>query len=101
MKTKLSALAGIAIALTGCIHCGNSCDPVIGSWEGDLPVDFMPATSLIFSRDADGEAKALVLYRWGSPEYCSDVKINGNEFSLRHPYGQLYRGRVDGDVMTA
>ena len=73
----------------------------MGSWEGDLPVDSMPATSLIFSRGDGGEAKALVLYRWGSPEWCSDVKVDGAAFSLRHPYGQLYRGRVDGDAMSA
>ena len=93
--------AGAALALSGCASCCNCAGPVIGSWEGDLPVDKMPATSLIFSRGDGGEAKALVLYRWGSPEWCLDVKVDGSSFSLRHPYGQLYRGSVSGDVMTA
>ena len=101
MRTKITIIAGAALALSGCVCCSDCCDPVVGSWEGDLPVDFMPATSLIFSRGDKGEAKAFVLYRWGSPEWCSDVKVDGPAFSFRHPYGQLYRGRVDGDVMTA
>ena len=94
-------VAGVALALSGCVCCGNGDDPVVGSWEGDLQEAVMPATSLIFSRGDNGEAKALVLYRWGSPEWCSDVKVEGSKFSLRHPYGQLYRGSVAGDVMTA
>ena len=98
---KASLWAAAAMAFAGCVNCRNCGNPLVGSWEGDLPVGRMPATSLIFSRGDGGEAKALVLYRWGSPEWCSDVKVEGCEFSLRHPYGQLYRGRVDGDVMTA
>ena len=101
MKAKLATFAGAALALSGCVCCSNCSDPVMGSWEGDLPVGTMPATSLIFSRGDGGEAKAFVLYRWGSPEWCSDVKVDGAAFSLRHPYGQLYRGRVDGDTMSA
>ncbi|MBQ6328048.1 MAG: DUF1080 domain-containing protein [Kiritimatiellae bacterium] len=76
-------------------------DPLVGSWEGDLPVDAMPATSLIFSRGEKNELKALVLYRWGSPEWCSNVVVDGALFSLRHPYGQLYRGKVVGDFLAA
>ena len=91
----------MALALSGCVCCQDRRDPVMGSWEGDLPVDSMPATSLVFSRGADGEAKAFVLWRWGSPEWCSDVVVDGASFSLRHPYGRLYRGSVDGDVMRA
>ena len=76
-------------------------DPVIGNWGAKLPYDGMYAGSFIFSRDEKGVAKAFVLLRWASPEWCSDVVVNGNEFSLRHPYGQLVRGTVDGDVMSA
>ena len=101
MKDKLFVIVGAALALSGCVCCSDCSDPLIGSWEGDLPFESMPATSLIFSRGDGGEAKAYVLYRWGSPDWCSDVKVDGGEFSFRHPYGQLYRGRVDGDVMTA
>ena len=82
MNTKsIAMLAGAALALSGCFCCKNCCDPVMGSWEGDLPLDSMPATSLIFSRGDDGAAKAFVLWRWGSPEWCSDVVVDGASFS--------------------
>ena len=89
-----------AVMLSGCATC-PPCDPVIGNWSAKLPVDLMPASSLIFSRDDDGNAKAFVLYRWGSPEFCTDVKIDGRFFSLRHPYGQAFEGEVLGDRMFA
>lgn len=102
MNTRsIAIMAGAALVLSGCVCCSDCSDPVMGSWEGDLPVDTMPATSLIFSRGDAGEAKAFVLWRWGSPEWCSDVKVDGAAFSFRHPYGQLYRGSVEGDVMKA
>ena len=102
MDTKtVVSLMGAALALSGCVCCQNCSDPVIGNWEGNLPLETMPATSLIFSRGAGGEAKALVLYRWGSPEWCSDVMIEGSTFSFRHPYGQLYRGKAEGNLISA
>ncbi len=76
-------------------------DPVIGNWGAKLPYEDMNASSLIFSRDENGVAKAFVLWRWGSPEWCSDVKVEGCEFSFRHPYGQLFRGKVCGGKMCA
>ncbi|MBO7684718.1 MAG: DUF1080 domain-containing protein [Kiritimatiellae bacterium] len=76
-------------------------DSLLGSWEGDLPVDAMPAVSVAFSRGDEGEMKALALWRWGSPEWCSDVAADGASFSFRHPYGQLFRGKVCGDVANA
>ena len=76
-------------------------DPVIGNWSAKLPYESMYAGSLIFSRDENGVARAFVLYRWGSPEWCSNVKVEGNAFSLRHPYGQLIRGTVSGEKMDA
>ena len=100
-----------AAMLAGC--CSDKCcklmgrstirtiDPVIGNWGAKLPYGEMSAGSFIFSRTEEGVAKAFVLYRWGSPEWCSEVKIEGNTFSLRHPYGQLVRGKVEGDVMEA
>jgi len=93
--------------LCGCVcdktQCGVSLssDPVIGNWSARLPVDFMPASSMIFSRDGDGTAKAYVLYRWGSPEWCSDVVVDGDRFAFNHPYGQRIEGRVMGDRMLA
>ena len=108
---KMMVLPLAAAMLAGC--CTNTCcpisgrsdsraiDPVIGNWGAKLPYDDMSAGSLIFSRDENGVAKAFVLYRWGSPEWCTDVKISGNEFSLKHPYGQLIRGKVCGEKLCA
>ena len=109
---KMMVLPLAAAMLAGCCagKCCMSCktgsgphtiDPVIGNWGAKLPYDSMYAGSLIFSRTEEGVAKAFVLWRWGSPEWCTDVKVSGNEFSLRHPYGQLMRGKADGDKLSA
>ena len=109
---KMMILPLAAVMLAGCCagKCCMSCktgsgphtiDPVIGNWGAKLPYDDMSAASLIFSRDENGVAKAFVLLRWASPEWCSDVKVSGNEFSLRHPYGQLIRGKVCGEELCA
>ena len=101
MNRKLMTVVAAGL-LAGCASdkCGCCKDPVIGNWGAKLPYDDMNAASLIFSRDEENQPKAFVLYRWGSPEWCSDVKVEGNSFSFRHPYGQLYRGTVDGDKMS-
>ena len=112
MKTTIIG-AVLTVLLAGCC-CNDTCcmkdrrvvgpltiDPVIGNWGAKLPYDTMFAGSLIFSRDENGVAKAFVLHRWGSPEWCTDVKIEGNSFSLRHPYGQLIRGKVCGGKLCA
>ena len=99
---KMTVLPLVAAMVSGCCSlcdCGE--DPVIGNWGLKLPYDYMSAGSMIFTRDADDTVKAYVLLRWASPEWCSDVKVWGNEFSLRHPYGQLIRGKVCGDRMCA
>ena len=101
MNINKLIVVGAGLALAGCC-CKPPCcqDSVVGNWGAKLPYDDMFAGSFIFSRDSDGAAKAFVLWRWGSPEWCSDVKVEGNSFSFRHPYGILYRGTVDGDKMT-
>lgn len=105
MKTNYLFCISSAVMLAGCCSifggkCGVADDCVLGNWEGRLPYDGMVATSMIFTRE-DGVDKALVLWRWGSPTECVDVKFEGNSFSLRHPCGQLYRGSVCKDVMMA
>ena len=90
----------VAAALAGC--CGDKCcnsDPVIGNWGARLPYSDMNAGHFIFERDADGAAKATVLLRWGSPVACTDVKVEGNKFSLYHPYGYFVKGCVCGEKM--
>lgn len=98
-------LAGCCCTSARCPIAGRSdsrtIDPVIGNWGAKLPYDSMSAASLIFSRDEEGAPKAFVLLRWASPEWCSDVRIEGNAFSLRHPSGQLIRGKVCGEKLSA
>ena len=105
LLVPLAAALFAGCSTTSCPEAGRSdqtvIDPVIGNWSAKLPYDGMYAGSLIFSRDEEGVAKAFVLWRWGSPMWCSEVKVSGNEFSLRHPYGQLMRGTVKGDAMDA
>ena len=76
-------------------------DPVMGNWSAKLPYDRMFAGSFIFSRGEDGTPKAFVLWRWGSPEWVTDLKVCGNFFSFTHPYGVRYEGQVVGDRMMA
>jgi hypothetical protein len=106
MKHLTIVLPTLALAVfTGCVSCrkpaaelsSRMTDPVIGNWSAALPEKHMPASSLIFSRDAAGKPTAFVLYRWASPEFCRDVKISGNTFSLRHPNGMAFEGEVQGD----
>ena len=106
-KTGLVLGLATATMLAGC--CGGRCmrpsccrgdDPVMGNWAGELPFAAMPATAFRFERGAKGEPKAFVLYRWGSPEWCEDVQVRGNSFSLRHPYGILFRGTVKDNAMS-
>ena len=111
MKTKTLSIAAAALALAGCVcngpKCGkgacdvNPCDPVVGNWSLDLGYDFMPAGSMIVSRDADGNAEALVLWRWASPIKMNNVKVNGNRFSFDHPWGYRIEGFVQGCCLTA
>ena len=103
MNINKLIVVGAGLALAGCCCKPHCCqNAVVGNWGAKLPGGgSMPAGSFIFSRDENGVAKAFVLYRWGSPEWCTDVKIEGNSFSLRHPYGQLVRGKVCGEKLCA
>jgi len=100
---KLLVLSFSAV-LVGCV-CGKgqrSChDSVLGNWSAKLPYDYMNACSIILTRDADGTDKAKVLYRWGSPTDCLEVRFSENRFSFNHPYGQRFEGVVRGDRMIA
>ena len=94
-----------ALALAGCCTCNceyDAKDPVVGNWGLDLGFDFMPAGHMIASRDNDGNAQALVLWRWASPTKMKDVKFEGNKFSFTHPWGDMkVTGEVKGCKLTA
>lgn len=89
--------AAVALSLAGCVCCPDEGrDSPVGNWSVKLPYDDMSAGSIIVTRESDG-CKALTLWRWGSPEWCRDVKVDGSRFSFVHPYGQLFEGCVCGD----
>lgn len=88
-----------ALAFAGCVCCcKDDCrNSPYGNWSLELPYETMHAGSIILSAGEDGAPKAFALWRWGSPEWCSEVKVEGNRFSLRHPYGQRIEGAISGD----
>ena len=95
---RLMACSALVFALAGCVCCKDKCcSSPVGNWSVALPYDSMTAGSIILSQDEDGTAKALTLWRWAHPLWCSDVKVEGNRFSFRHPSGQLFEGAVQGD----
>lgn len=98
--TKFVPLMMAGLTLAGCSTCKNPDDPILGNWGVRLPYDDMYAGHMILSRTSDGLPQAYVLWRWGSPEWCSEVRFDGDKFSFTHPYGPVFRGVVDGDQMT-
>ncbi len=104
LKTLVSVAA---IALAGCTTCNatsckDSCkDPVVGNWGLKLPYGFMDAGHMIVSREADGSAKALILWRWASPTPAKSCKLEGNKFTIEHPWGFNFVGTVDCTNLTA
>ena len=101
--TKPILILSIAALQAGCVcrQPNAEADPVMGNWSADLPYETMKAGSLIFSRDANGAPQALVMYRWASPKWVKDLKVDGNSFSFVHPYGYRTEGQVVGDRMIA
>lgn len=105
---KNAIIAAASLALAGCCSvCDrlasfvDPTDPVVGNWGLKLPYDEMSAGHMIVSRDADGSAKALVLWRWASPIDMTDVAIDGRKFSFKHPWGFDVKGEVDGLSLKA
>jgi len=94
-------MAAAGLVLAGCATCDKNCDPVIGSWGLKLDYDKMNAGHMIVSRDADGNAHALLLWRWASPEKIDNVKIYGNRISFDNwPRAFRFQGFVMGDKLT-
>ena len=105
MKKILVPLAAMMLAGCMCDKCwqgGDPKDPVLGNWGLKLGYESMNAGHAIFSRDADGKAQALVLWRWASPIPMKEVKIEGNKFSFVHPWGdKKVEGSVEGGKLKA
>ncbi len=95
-----------ALVLAGCTTCPKNCakydcsDPVVGNWGLKLPYDEMNAGHMIVSREADGSAKALILWRWASPVPMKSCTLDGNSFVIEHPWGFTFKGSVDGKTLT-
>ena len=102
MKNVLVTVASAAF-LTGCATCNSydADDPVVGNWGLKLGYEDMSAGHMIVSRDADGVAKASVLWRWASPEPMKNVVLDGEKFSFDHPWGFKVEGEVDGMTLKA
>ncbi len=99
LKTLIPAAA---LALAGCATCTSfdAADPVVGNWGLKLPYEAMNAGHMIVTREADGSAKAVVLWRWASPIPMTSCTIDGDEFVIAHPWGHTFKGRVDGDKLA-
>ena len=72
-----------------------------GSWGITFPADFddigEKVVQMEVTKDAAGKYSANMLWRWGSPETVKEIKIDGNKFTLKHPYGADVAGEWDGD----
>ena len=101
MNIKLMTGIFAALALAGCCMTDSceakakcsvaaKCDkakacckePALGNWGLKLPYDFMNAGHMILSRGADGQAEALVLWRWASPTKAKSCTIVGNAVTI-------------------
>ena len=105
MNMKKLLVVGAGLALAGCCStgpCKCCCEknPLSGDWGLKLPYDSMYAGHILFTRDTYGKTQAFTLLRWGSPEWCDSVHVDGTKFSFYHPYGSWVEGEVDGDKMT-
>jgi hypothetical protein len=105
MKTKILSLLAAGVSFAGCVSCCDygvdPCDPAVGNWGLRLGYDRMNAGHMIVSRDADGGAQALVLWRWASPIPMKNVVLDGNRISFDHPWGFRFEGEVSGNDLVA
>ena len=104
MNTKLFSLLAAGLALAGCCTCDfgvDPKDPIVGNWGLKLGYDRMNAGHMIVSRDADGKAQAVVLWRWASPIPMKNVVLDGNKITFDHPWGFKFAGEVEGNALVA
>lgn len=100
MKVLIPVAAGLL--LTGCstIEGFEADNPLIGSW-GIKFRDYRDTSAghLTVTRDEAGNPEAKLLWCISSPETAREVVVNGERFSLVHPWGYKVEGLVDGDVI--
>ena len=76
----------VAGELDPAVACGKCCKRgcPYGSWALTLPFDSMKAGHLILSKGKDGQPKAELLWRWGSPFDITgeDLKVERGGFTL-------------------
>ena len=96
MKTFAFGMMALALAGGACAETPCCKDPMIGNWGLKLGYGDMNAGHMIVSRDADGKAQALVLWRWASPTRMQNVVLEGRTFSFDHPWGFTVRGQLCG-----
>ena len=104
MNTKILSTLAAGLALAGCCTCDfgvDPKDPVVGNWGLKLGYESMNAGHMIVSRDANGAAQALVLWRWASPIPMKNVVLDGNKITFDHPWGFKFEGTVDGNALVA
>lgn len=102
---KIIIPVAAALALAGC--CGLKApkcpgNTIVGNWGLKLPYADMNAGHLIVEKDAAGELKGLMLWRWASPVPTKYVKIGENgAFELQHAWGPVVKGQVIGGALVA
>jgi len=93
----LSAAVLSAQALCGAPPAAD----LVGSWGITIPEDMdkVPekVAHLIVTRNAQGGLEGSLLWRWGSPEKVLSIDVDGNRFSIVHPWSFKFEGVVDGD----
>ena len=103
MKALHVTLLAAGLALAGCRTCDygiNPADPAVGNWGLKLGYPVMNAGHMIVSRNADGKAQALVLWRWGSPNPMKNVVLDGSKIAFDHPGGFKFEGKVEGNTLV-
>jgi hypothetical protein len=64
----------------------------------EFEFDNYKAGHMILGYGDNGEPTAKTLVRWSSPEWCENVKIDGNKFSFYQPKAKWsFEGKICGD----
>ena len=93
----------VEVTLGGDKKAENARDSLVGGWDLAIPagMDKVPekAAHLVVTKNAKGELEGSLLWRWGSPEKVLSITVDGNRFSIVHPWSFRFEGVIDGDRM--